>query len=263
MICWPLLATLSVLLETTNYLVEDSTTTAMEQTAKTNNAVCSMAVEGFRLCVKFTGRLDLDTERDAFVCSLAKFTYLNSLKEMRQKNLECIKALLDIGLEEGNHLASSWIHVLKCISELERMALIRAKPSSAGGGQSLLYFDGGGAGETESRLTPSTDRTPKTSPDGDDQADHLHSESSARDSEGATRKVGSGMQAIVKLSEEDKMTEFLNSDAIVQQIDPAAIDKLFARTTQLSARGIVDFVTALCQVSADELTFTISILRRG
>ena len=81
--------------------------------------------------IKFAARLNMETERDAFVCSLAKFTYLATVKEMTQKNVECVKVLLEIGLQDGNYLASSWEHVLHCISHLERLQLIRTlKPDS-------------------------------------------------------------------------------------------------------------------------------------
>ena len=52
-------------------------------------------------------------------------------QEMKQKNIECIKALLAIGLSEGNNLGPSWHYVLVCISQLERMQLISMKKKAA------------------------------------------------------------------------------------------------------------------------------------
>merc|ERR1719454_1451135 len=105
--CWPMLATLAVLLE------------MQEQPASVE-----LCIEGFKHCIRIAARFDMDTERDAFVSSLAKFTYLTTLKEMKQKNIECIKALLAIGLSEGNNLGPSWQYVLHCISQLERLNVI-------------------------------------------------------------------------------------------------------------------------------------------
>merc|ERR1719443_423789 len=105
--CWPMLATLAVLLET--------------QDQPSSVELC---IEGFKHCIRIAARFDMDTERDAFVSSLAKFTYLTTLKEMKPKNIECIKALLAIGLSEGNNLGPSWQFILHCISQLERLQVI-------------------------------------------------------------------------------------------------------------------------------------------
>jgi len=48
--------------------------------------------------------------------TVAQFTFLNNLGEMKTKNMEAIKALLDIAVSEGNHLRSSWHEVLTCVS---------------------------------------------------------------------------------------------------------------------------------------------------
>ena len=46
---------------------------------------------------------------------------------MRQKNIECIRVLMAIGISEGNNLGSSWQYVLHCISQLERLQLLRTR----------------------------------------------------------------------------------------------------------------------------------------
>ena len=108
--CWPLLATFSVLLETTQNtnsagernndpFSQDAERTAEQQ--KKDDQIVELCVEGFKHCIKYAARFNMDTERDAFVCSLSKFTYLATVKSMRQKNIECIKALLYVGLTEG------------------------------------------------------------------------------------------------------------------------------------------------------------------
>lgn len=73
----------------------------------------------------------METERNAFVSSLAKFTVLNNTREMRSKNIQCIKTLINIADTDGNFLQDSWIHVLRCISQLDRMHLI------GGGGRNV------------------------------------------------------------------------------------------------------------------------------
>jgi brefeldin A-inhibited guanine nucleotide-exchange protein len=86
--------------------------------------VVELCLDGFKSAIKIVCFFDLDLERNAFVTTVAKFTFLNNLGEMKTKNMEAIKALLDIAVSEGNHLRSSWHEVLTCVSQLERMQLI-------------------------------------------------------------------------------------------------------------------------------------------
>ncbi|KAI9001407.1 hypothetical protein BD414DRAFT_431927 [Trametes punicea] len=86
--------------------------------------VVELCLKGFKAAIHIACFFDLDLERNAFVSTLAKFTFLNNLGEMKTKNMEAIKALLDIAVTEGNHLKGSWREVLTCVSQLEHMQLI-------------------------------------------------------------------------------------------------------------------------------------------
>ena len=86
--------------------------------------VVELCLEGFKNAIKIVCFFDLELERNAFVTTLAKFTFLNNLGEMKTKNMEAIKSLLDIAVTEGNQLKGSWHEVLTCVSQLERMQLI-------------------------------------------------------------------------------------------------------------------------------------------
>jgi brefeldin A-inhibited guanine nucleotide-exchange protein len=83
-----------------------------------------LSLEGFKQAIKIVCLFDLELERNAFVTTLAKFTFLNNLGEMKPKNVEAIKTLLDIALVDGNYLKGSWREVLTCVSQLERFQLI-------------------------------------------------------------------------------------------------------------------------------------------
>ncbi|GAA5875688.1 hypothetical protein JCM1840_003176 [Sporobolomyces johnsonii] len=105
----------------------------------------TLSLEGFKQAIKIVCLFDLELERNAFVTTLAKFTFLNNFGEMKPKNVEAIKALLDIAMVDGNYLKGSWREVLTCVSQLERFQLIAQgvdsqalpelgrKPSTSGG----------------------------------------------------------------------------------------------------------------------------------
>ncbi|KAI0711073.1 hypothetical protein C8T65DRAFT_648070 [Cerioporus squamosus] len=86
--------------------------------------VVELCLDGFKAAIHIACFFDLELERNAFVSTLAKFTFLNNLGEMKTKNMEAIKALLDVAVTEGNHLKASWREVLTCVSQLEHMQLI-------------------------------------------------------------------------------------------------------------------------------------------
>lgn len=90
-----------------------------------------LCLQGFRCAIRVASIFYMETERNAFVSSLAKFTVLNNTREMRSKNIQCIKTLINIAETDGNFLQDSWIHVLRCISQLDRMHLI------GGGGRNV------------------------------------------------------------------------------------------------------------------------------
>ncbi|CDS00364.1 probable SEC7-component of non-clathrin vesicle coat [Sporisorium scitamineum] len=86
--------------------------------------VVEKCLEGFRDAIKIVSLFGLELERNAFVTTLAKFTFLNNLGEMKSKNVEAIKTLLGVAHSEGNYLKGSWREVLTCVSQLERFQLI-------------------------------------------------------------------------------------------------------------------------------------------
>lgn len=81
-------------------------------------------LEGFRDAIRIVCLFGLELERNAFVTTLAKFTFLNNLGEMKSKNIQAIKTLLGVAQSEGNFLKGSWREVLTCVSQLERFQLI-------------------------------------------------------------------------------------------------------------------------------------------
>lgn len=95
----------------------------------------SLSLEGFKQAIKIVCLFDLELERNAFVTTLAKFTFLNNLSEMKTKNVEAIRTLLDIAAVDGNFLKGSWREVMMCVSQLERFQLITSGPNGTATGE--------------------------------------------------------------------------------------------------------------------------------
>lgn len=97
--------------------------------------IVDLCLDGFKNAIRIVCFFDLDLERNAFVSTLAKFTFLNNFGEMKTKNMDAIKTLLDIAVNEGNNLKGSWRDVLSCVSQLEHMQLISGGVEVPDGGK--------------------------------------------------------------------------------------------------------------------------------
>ncbi|KAF5331712.1 hypothetical protein D9611_007702 [Ephemerocybe angulata] len=86
--------------------------------------IVELCLDGFKNAIRIACFFDLELQRNAFVTTLGKFTFLNNLGEMKAKNMDAIRALLDVAVSDGNNLKGSWKDVLTCVSQLEHMQLI-------------------------------------------------------------------------------------------------------------------------------------------
>jgi len=59
-----------------------------------DDRITQLCLEGFLHAIKVSGYNRMVTERDAFVSSLSKFTQISTLKEIKEKNLDCVQGLL-------------------------------------------------------------------------------------------------------------------------------------------------------------------------
>ena len=115
----PLLASLSAMFETA--------TEADIETVK-------QCLEGFSLAIRVACDHHMETEREAFVLALSKFTLLSHISDMQPTNIAAIHTLLAMAYQNRNGLAESWTHVLACVSRLVRL---RQRAAAARGLQPL------------------------------------------------------------------------------------------------------------------------------
>lgn len=165
---WPLLATFAV---------------SMEE--RENKARVFLCMEGFKAGIHITHVLGMDTMRYAFLTSLVRYTFLHAPKDMRSKNVEALRTLLDISDSEPDALQDTWNAVLECTSRLEY-----------------------------------TISTPAMA---------------------ATVMFGSNQ---------------ISKDAVLQSLRELAgkpSEQVFVNSVKLPSESVVEFFTALCNVSAEEL----------
>lgn len=87
----------------------------------TQSRIVELCLSGFAGGVKISCLFNLETERDAYVTSLSKLTNLNNFQAITQKNISAIMTLVTVGQSLAEDMHKSWIHVVRAISQLEKM----------------------------------------------------------------------------------------------------------------------------------------------
>ncbi|XVF44672.1 hypothetical protein PTKIN_Ptkin02bG0142900 [Pterospermum kingtungense] len=224
-VCWgPMLAAFSVTLDQSD-----------------DRLATTQCLQGFRHAVHVTAIMGMQTQRDAFVTSVAKFTFLHCAADMKQKNVDAVKAIISIAIEDGNHLQEAWEHILTCLSRIEHLQLL-----------------GEGAPTDASFLSVSNTET-----------DEKMAKPIALQS---LKKKGSlrnpAVMAVVRGGSYDSTAVGVNSSGLVtpeqinhfianlnllDQIGNFELNHVFGHSQRLNSDAIVAFVKALCKVSISEL----------
>lgn len=175
-------------------------------------------------------RLDHPVARKTMLHVLSKFTTLETVREMRQKNILCIKILLEIALLEGEYLEESWMVVLQHISQLARLQIF-----ASGGQTDDMFFSESNNGKKSIRLNFQD------------------------------RSVGPQSDPLTKLflgpskAEVNRQVEEANAELISREIDAIWVDRIFLSSTNLSANSVMHFVRSLCEVSMSEISASSSL----
>eukprot|EP00667_Euglena_gracilis_P000231 EG_transcript_231 len=105
----------------------------------TEPTVVQLCLQGFEHGIHIAALFEMPTEREAFISALSKMTYINNLRQISQKNIDCIQALIRIAHREGDLLQNSWLEVIRTISQLERLQVVgrAATPSAADPGKPM------------------------------------------------------------------------------------------------------------------------------
>uniref|UniRef100_A0A1A9W040 SEC7 domain-containing protein n=1 Tax=Glossina brevipalpis TaxID=37001 RepID=A0A1A9W040_9MUSC len=105
--------------------------------------IACLCLDGIRCAIRIACIFHMTLERDAYVQALARFTLLTAnspINEMKAKNIDTIKTLIMVAHTDGNYLGTSWLDIVKCISQLELAQLIGTgvRPKFLSGAQTTL-----------------------------------------------------------------------------------------------------------------------------
>ncbi|GLD98039.1 hypothetical protein PINS_up006736 [Pythium insidiosum] len=221
-----------------------------------------LCLNSFKHAIHLAARLEMPSERDAFVTVLAKFTALHTTgsRLMKPKNIEAIKALISISVKEGNYLGDAWRDVLQCISQLARlqthaqgvhnsdMELFNQPRNSGSSSSSSLGFGtptafSSGSSKRGAGLTSPSHREFAT-------ASGSNTPSAAA---AAAAAASGGNDDYYNPAIEDE-----NAARVMAEIDALASDRVFSSSVSLSDIAVQEFVVQLCVVSLSECSGVVS-----
>ncbi|KAL9670326.1 hypothetical protein QQ045_007877 [Rhodiola kirilowii] len=223
-VCWaPMLAAFSVPLDQSD-----------------DEVIIAQCILGFRHAIHVTAAMSMKTHRDAFVTSLAKFTSLHSPADIRQKNIDAIKAIVTIADEDGNYLQEAWEHILTCVSRFEHLHLLGEGAPPDATFFSLPLSDLDKTKQGKSTMLPVLKKK------GPGKIQYA----AAAVRRGSYDGAGKGGNASVTSEQMSNLVSNLN---MLEQVGSSEMNRIFTRSQKLNSEGIIDFVKALCKVSMEEL----------
>ncbi|KAK8587923.1 hypothetical protein V6N13_086883 [Hibiscus sabdariffa] len=226
-VCWaPMLAAFSVPLDQSD-----------------DEIVIALCLEGFRYAIHVTAVMSMKTHRDAFVTSLAKFTSLHSPADIKQKNIDAIRAIVTIADEDGNYLQEAWEHILTCVSRFEHLHLL-----GDGAPPDATFFSFPQKGSEKSKQAKST-VLPVLKKKGPGRIQYAAA-SVMRGSYDSAGIGGSSAGAVTS----EQMNNLVSNLNMLEQV--GEMNRIFTRSQKLNSEAIIDFVKALCKVSMEELQST-------
>ncbi|CAN1332481.1 Brefeldin A-inhibited guanine nucleotide-exchange protein 2 [Linum perenne] len=225
-VCWaPMLAAFSVPLDQSD-----------------DEVVIALCLEGFRCAIHVTAVMSMKTHRDAFVTSLAKFTSLHSPADIKQKNVDAIKAIVTIADEDGNYLQEAWEHILTCVSRFEHLHLLgEGAPPDA----TFFAFP---QNESEKSKPAKSSMLPVLKKKGVGKMQYA----AAAVLRGSYDSAGIGGNVSGSVTNE-QMNSLASNLNMLEQVGSSEMNRIFTRSQKLNSEAIIDFVKALCKVSMEEL----------
>ncbi|KAK6143318.1 hypothetical protein DH2020_023666 [Rehmannia glutinosa] len=224
-VCWgPMLAAFSVTLDQSD-----------------DKEATSQCLQGFRHAVHVTAMMGMQTQRDAFVTSVAKFTYLHCAADMKQKNVDAVKAIISIAIEDGNYLQEAWEHILTCLSRFEHLQLLgEGAPSDAS------FLNTSSSESEEKTLKHASYPSLKKKGTLQNPAVMAVVRGGSYDSTSA----GVNSPGLVT---PEQINNFISNLYLLDQIGSFELNHIFAHSQRLNSEAIVAFVKSLCKVSMSEL----------
>jgi brefeldin A-inhibited guanine nucleotide-exchange protein len=256
----PALAAFSTAMESANgtvgALLHIATDEELEAAAENAAETIEVCLTGFRFAVCVAGLCGNETARDAYMLALARFSQLGTGILLEPRHVRCMQTMLGLARSDGELLGSSWEHVFKALSEINRFHQLfqlmarndRVVAAAAERRKATLK-------ERERRLREKQER--RVANEASDALDEasvgsigaISDELSVDDS-----NLFSDEEDFVLDDEMDKKEiDEANARSVYEAVSETVIEAIYERSSSLSTDAVKEFVLQLCRVSRMEI----------
>ena len=263
-VAWgPALAAFSTAMESANgtvgALIAVASDEELELAAENAAETIEVCLTGFRFAIGTAGLCGNETARDAYMLALASFSQLGTGVLLEPRHIRCVQTMLSLAREDGELLGSSWEHVFRALSEVNRFHQLfhlmarndRAAAAAADRRRRKLEAKEARRQEEERRRAAAEDGESIATDGSEDlssfsvEADDSLAESDLFDTDD------------FPLDEEEmdaRAIDEANARAVYDAVSEGLIEAIYERSSSLSAPAVKDFVTQLCLVSRSEIS---------
>mmetsp|Transcript_21419 Transcript_21419/g.52713 ORF Transcript_21419/g.52713 Transcript_21419/m.52713 type:complete len:2171 (+) Transcript_21419:98-6610(+) len=258
-VAWgPSLAAFSTAMESANgtlgALFSIASDEELQQAAENAAETIEVCLTGFRFAVCTAGLCGNDVARDAFVLALARFSQLGTGILLEPRHVRCMQTMLGLSRSDGELLGSSWEHIFKSLSEINRFHQLF---------QLLARNDKKSAEAAERRRQKLLERERRHQERearraANEASDTLVEELSDDESTDDEYSIGDDLFSDSDLDFSDEMDkkdiDEANARTVYEAISEGLIEAIYERSASLSTEGVKEFVLQLCRVSRMEIS---------
>lgn len=257
-VAWgPALAAFSTAIESANgtigSLISIASDEELELAAENAAETIEVCLTGFRFAICTAGLCGNDTARDAYMLALSRFSQLGTGCLLEARHVRCIQTMLGLAKDDGELLGSSWSHIFRALSEINRFHQLfhlmarndRAAASAAERRRRRLNDKERKRKEREERKAAAEDGESIGEPvdDTSDEEDSL-----------AESVLFSDDDMLLEEDMDAKAIDEANARNVYEAVSESVIEAIYERSSSLSANAAKTFVSHLCIVSRDEIS---------
>lgn len=260
-VAWgPSLAAFSTAMESANgtigALISIASDEELEMAAENAAETIEVCLTGFRFAICTAGLCGNETARDAYMLALSRFTQLGTGVLLEPRHVRCIQTMMSLAREDGELLGSSWGHVFRALSEINRFHQLfhlmarndRAAAAAAQRRQRKLEEREKRRREKERRRALAEDGESVSGADDDDYT------SEADDSLAESDLFSDDDDFALEEDMDAKAIDEANARLVYDAVSESIIEAIYERSSSFSAQGVKEFVTQLCLVSRAEIS---------
>ncbi|KAL3918887.1 MAG: hypothetical protein SGILL_004029 [Bacillariaceae sp.] len=255
----PALAAFSTAMESANgtvgALLAVATEDELEAAAINAAETIEVCLTGFRFAICTAGLVGNDVARDAYMGALSRFSQLGTGALLEPRHVRCIQTMLTLARSDGELLGSSWEHIFRALSEINRFHQLF---------QLLARNDRAIAAAAERRKSRMAARERRyqekerrrAAREESDSIGNLSMESDA--STGSYSDDSSLFDDFDDFDFNDEMDtkeiDEANARTVYEAVSEEIIEAIYERSSSMSTVAVKEFILQLCRVSRMEIS---------